>query len=163
MPEFTIRFERPDQPDVLALIDALDAYQIPLYPIESHHGIELKALLAPNVVFVVARDNSKAAIGCGAVVLESEYAELKRMWVVPSWRNQGVAAAVLQSLEDAVEQDRPRPMMLETGYLQTAAIRMYERAGYVRCLPFGSYVDDPNSVFMVKHPLGRHCKSRRAG
>jgi putative acetyltransferase len=64
-----LALERPDQPEVLTLIDALDAYQQPLYPPPSHHGIDIAALLQPQVVFAVARDDAGAAIGCGAVVL----------------------------------------------------------------------------------------------
>ena len=43
-----VAFESPDQPEVVALIDALDAYQKPMYPAESHHGIDLAALSRPN-------------------------------------------------------------------------------------------------------------------
>ena len=50
-----IELESPDQPDVLALIEDLDAYQKPLYPIESFHGIDLEALSRPDVLFAVAR------------------------------------------------------------------------------------------------------------
>ncbi|WP_309639244.1 hypothetical protein [Methylibium sp.] len=35
-----ITIESPGPPDVLDLIDELDAYQQPLYPPESHHGID---------------------------------------------------------------------------------------------------------------------------
>jgi hypothetical protein len=31
---------------------------------------------------------------------------------------------------------------------------MYEQAGYVRCAPFGEYVDDPTSVCMEKPLAG---------
>lgn len=41
--------------------------------------------------------------------------------------------------------------MLETGHLQSEAIGLYARFGYERPEPFGSYVEDPNSVFMQKH------------
>src|SRR6185436_16615674 len=51
----TIAFESANQPDVIALIEELDAYQIPLYPAESHHGIDISALSRPNVLFLVAR------------------------------------------------------------------------------------------------------------
>jgi len=43
-----------------------------------------------------------------------------------------------------------RSFVLETGYLQREAIALYERAGYVHCGPFGSYAEDPNSVFLRK-------------
>src|SRR5688572_15630663 len=44
-----VELESADQPEVVRLIDELDAFQKPLYPAESHHGIDLAALLAPGV------------------------------------------------------------------------------------------------------------------
>jgi GNAT superfamily N-acetyltransferase len=94
-----IAIENPDQPDVIQLIDDLDAYQKPLYPPESHYGIDIAALSAANVLFAVARDEAGTAIGCGAIVMEPGYGELKRMYVRPENRGQGVAAKVLAFLE----------------------------------------------------------------
>lgn len=48
--------ERADQAEIVALVDALDAYQKPLYPPQSHHGIDVAELVRPNVLFAVARD-----------------------------------------------------------------------------------------------------------
>ena len=48
-----ISLESPDQPEVIALIEELDAYQAPLYPAESHHGINIEALSSKNVLFAV--------------------------------------------------------------------------------------------------------------
>lgn len=146
--------ERPDQPDVIALIDALDAYQKPLYPAESHHGIDIDALLHPRVVFAVARDAGGKAAGCGAMVVEGDWGELKRMYVDPRHRGQGIAQAVLAFLESQARERGVATLKLETGFLQPEAIRFYERAGFVRCGPFGDYDDDPHSVFMEK-PLVR--------
>jgi len=44
-----IALEPPAQPDVIALIDELDAYQKPLYPLESHYGFDIDALAQPHV------------------------------------------------------------------------------------------------------------------
>ena len=41
-------------------------------------------------------------------------------------------------------------LMLETGIHQAPAIRLYERAGFVRREPFGDYQADPLSLFMEK-------------
>jgi putative acetyltransferase len=142
--------ERPDQPEVVKLIDALDEYQKPLYPAESHHGIDMEALLRPEVSFAVARADDGAAIGCGAVVVEGDGAELKRMYVLPSARGAGVAQAILALLESVARQEGAHVVRLETGYLQHEALRFYERAGYSRRGPFGSYGPDPNSVFMER-------------
>ena len=92
-----IAIERPDQPDVMRLIEELDAYQKPLYPPESHHGVDIAALCQSNVVFAVARSSDGQAVGCGAVVLGEGYGELKRMYVVPGNRGLGIAKALLAS------------------------------------------------------------------
>lgn len=145
-----IRLESPDQPEVLALIDALDAYQMPLYPAESHHGIDLAALLQPNVRFAVAREADGTALGCGAIVLGPDHGEIKRMYVSPVARGRGLGRQLLAFLEQAAHAEGCRCFVLETGYLQTEAIGLYAACGYAHCGPFGDYAEDPNSVFMVK-------------
>ena len=62
-----IALESPVQPEVIALIAELDAYQKSLYPPESRHPLDIAALMQPNVVFAVARDAAGQARGCGAV------------------------------------------------------------------------------------------------
>jgi putative acetyltransferase len=145
-----IRVEHPDQPQVIALIDALDAWQKPLYPAESHHGIDLAALSAPEVVFAVARDAMGEACGCGAVVLMDGYGELKRMYVHPRARGIGLGAALLEYLEQQALARGRELLRLETGIRQPEALRLYARAGYQQREPFGEYRPDPNSVFMEK-------------
>lgn len=51
----SIKLEQPDQPDVMELIDALDRYQLALYPPESNHLLDIATLSQPNVLFAVAR------------------------------------------------------------------------------------------------------------
>jgi len=145
-----IALESPDQPEVIALIEQLDAYQKPLYPAESHHGIDLAALCAGHVLFAVARADNGAAVACGAIVLHPAYGELKRMFTHPSQRGRGIAGALLAYLETAAMARGCRQFMLETGNLQPEALALYARHGYQRCGPFGDYADDPNSVFMVR-------------
>jgi putative acetyltransferase len=149
-----IALESAKQPEVLALIEDLDAYQMPLYPAESHHGIDSAALSEPNVLFAVARDEQGHAVGCGAIVLETDYGELKRMFTRPSHRGRGVARSLLMFLEAEARARGCRQFMLETGCLQPEAIALYERSGYRRRGPFGSYPEDPNSVFMHKPASG---------
>jgi putative acetyltransferase len=145
-----ITLERADQPEVIRLIDALDAYQEPLYPAESHHGIDLTALMQPQVLFAVARDAGHAAIGCGAIVLEPDYGEVKRMYVVPTQRGRGIAGMLLRFLEARAVARGYRQFALETGIYQAEALALYARLGYARCAPFGPYRPDPMSVFMRK-------------
>jgi putative acetyltransferase len=157
-----VAIERPDQPEAVALVDALDAYQKPLYPAESHHGIDIEELLQPDVVFALARTDEGEAAGCGAFVAHGSWAELKRMYVLPALRGRGVAQALLAFLEAEALARGVRVMRLETGNLQPQALRLYERAGYARRGPFGDYDDDPHSVFMEKS-LVRSMAAQEAG
>jgi putative acetyltransferase len=145
-----VRLEPPGQPDVLALIEDLDAYQKPLYPIESFHGIDLAALSQPHVLFGVARDAQGVALGCGAMVVGATYGEVKRMYTRPEARGLGIGQRLLAFLEQQARARGCALFRLETGYLQAEALRLYERCGYARRGPFGDYTDDPTSVFLEK-------------
>lgn len=91
-------------------------------------------------VFLVARDDSGAALGCGGLrLLEPGAAEIKRMYVVPEARGTGVATSVLRALEDAARDRGLDTLKLETGHGQPDAMRFYEREGYSRIANFGSY------------------------
>lgn len=152
MDEFIPRlaWERADQPEVVALVEALDAWQRPLYPPESHHGLDIAALSQPQVLFCVAREPGGEAVGIGAVVLAPGEGEIKRMFVPAAWRGRGVARRVLTWLEQGARERGCEVLRLETGVLQHEAIRLYERSGYRRRPPFGTYVEDPHSLFMEK-------------
>lgn len=149
-----ITLESPDQPEVISLIAELDAYQDMLYPPESRHSLDLASLKQPNVVFAVARNASGQAIGCGAVVVNSEYGELKRMYVHPESRGAGVARKVLVFLESRASLLGCKLLKLETGPSQREALGLYASCGYERRGPFGKYADDPLSVFMQKRIEG---------
>jgi putative acetyltransferase len=146
----TIALESPDQPEVIALIAELDAYQDTLYPPESRHSIDLASLKQTNVLFVVARDEATRAVGCGAVVLTPEFGELKRMYVSPRCRGQGIARKVLLTLETESLRAGCKLLKLETGPFQPEALGLYASFGYERHGPFGKYANDPLSVFMQK-------------
>lgn len=145
-----VALESPDQPEVVALIAELDAYQDTLYPPESRHALDLASLKQPNVLFAVARDGARVALGCGAIVLGPEFGELKRMYVSPRCRGQGVGKRLIALLESQAAERGCTLLKLETGPYQPEALGLYERCGYERRGPFGTYTDDPLSVFMQK-------------
>jgi GNAT superfamily N-acetyltransferase len=91
------------------------------------------------------------AVGCGAVrLIDDDIAELKRMYVLPESRRQGVAAAVLRFLErEAVDLGASR-MVLETVTTPPDAIAVYRHAGYQHIPRFGPYVDSEISYCMAK-------------
>ncbi|MEP6547152.1 MAG: hypothetical protein ABJD53_06770, partial [Gammaproteobacteria bacterium] len=61
-PAARVHLESPDQPEVIALIGELDAYQDTLYPAESRHSLDLNSLKQANVIFAVGRDVCDQAV-----------------------------------------------------------------------------------------------------
>lgn len=142
--------ERPDRPDVRALVEASHAYSAALYPAESNHNLALDELLALSVTFLVARLDGDA-VGCGALAEgEPDEAELKTMWVSPARRGHGIGRLLLERLEAVARERGCRWLRLETGIRQPEALALYRAAGFVETGPFGSYASDPLSVFMAK-------------
>lgn len=145
-----VRLESPQQSDVVALIEALDAYQDTLYPPEARYALDISALAQPEVCFAVARDAAGLAMGCGAVVVGPEFGELKRMYVRPEARGVGLARQLLRLLEAEARARGCADLKLETGPFQPEALAFYAAAGFERCGPFGDYPAHPMSVFMHK-------------
>jgi putative acetyltransferase len=149
----TIRPEPADQPDVLRLIEALDAQMTALYPPESNHLLDVAALSDPAVTFLVARDGNDV-IGCGALLRDPRgWGEIKRMYVSPDRRGRGIGKRLLAELGTIARDARLRLLRLETGVHNAEALALYRRAAFAECEAFGDYQPDPLSVFMEK-PVG---------
>jgi putative acetyltransferase len=147
---FAIAREDPRTPDVRALLGELDAYLHALYPAESNHIMDVDSLALPEVaVFVVRREGTP--VGCVAIVNRGDYGELKRLYVRPANRGQGLSRILLAQLETAARLMGLPVVRLETGTLQPEALGFFEASGFARRGPFGDYpVDDPYCVFMEK-------------
>jgi len=147
----TIAAERPDHPEATALIEELEAHLASLYPSESRHGYSVEKLLETRVAFFLIRFDGRPA-GCGGIQLFGmEYGEIKRMYVRPEFQGLGLARMMLDRLETHARDNGVRVLRLETGIHQDAAIRLYESGGFQSIHPFGSYREDPLSLFFEKH------------
>jgi putative acetyltransferase len=90
-------------------------------------------------------------VGCGAFKeFELGTVEIKRMYVRPECRQQGVARAVLGELETWAGELGYANAVLETGKRQPEAIALYQRSGYGFTPNYGQYVDVENSVCLRK-------------
>jgi putative acetyltransferase len=148
--DIVIAAESAEQEDVLALIAASDAYMNGLYPPESNHGSSTQTLARPDVTLLIARRNG-IALGCGALVPDDRgWAEIKRMFVDERARGTGIGLRILVALEATAVDRGIRLLRLEAGTRQPEALGLYRRAGYRLIGRFGSYPEDPLSVFMEK-------------
>jgi putative acetyltransferase len=143
-----IAIEDPAQADIITLLEHGDAEAARLYPAESNHLLPIDALREPSVLFHVARDASGTAPV--ASVLKGDWAEIKRMWVEPQARGQGLSKTILAKLEQQARAHGVRWLRLETGVDSHSALGLYARAGFVAREPFADYRPDPLSVFMEK-------------
>ena len=145
----TIAAATPEHDAGIALIHELNAELLALYAPDACHHLTPAQLAEPGTIFLVARVDG-AAVGCGALRPMAGYAEVKRMYVRPAFRGQGIAQALLAALE-AEARGRSAPMVrLETGAASAAALALYARAGYTRIPPFGEYTENDVSVCMEK-------------
>lgn len=143
--------EHPNQQEIISLIAELDAYQDTLYPPEARYALDLTSLEQSNVIFVVVRNSEGVAIGCCSLVLDGKVSELKRMYVRPDNRGQGIAASLLAKLESEAVKVSCELIQLETGPLQNEALVFYKKHGFSTCGAFGRYPENPLSVFMKKN------------
>lgn len=132
------------------LIAELDDYLNRLYAAERNYLLDVEALCAPEVAFFVVRCDSEIA-ACGALRrLDDSSAEIKRMYVRPRFRGQGLGRALLLALESHARAQGVALLVLETGIDQPEALALYASHQFVRRERYGEYRDDPTSLFFEK-------------
>ncbi|MEV1330391.1 GNAT family N-acetyltransferase [Micromonospora costi] len=140
-----------DDPRLAAFLQAHLDDLAPTAPPESRHALHLDGLRGPDVRLWVASIDGEIA-GTGALAaLEPGHEELKSMRTDPARRGQGIATRLLDHLLRDARARHVHRISLETGSMEffAPARALYAKAGFVPCPPFGSYTDDPNSVFMT--------------
>ncbi len=138
-----------------AVIELLEEHLVDMYatsPPESVHALDVSGLKRPEITFWVAREGG-TALGCAALKqIDSGHGEVKSMRTARNARGRGVATTLLAHLMSAARARGYSRLSLETGSMEffAPARRLYERNGFRYCGPFGSYQEDPNSVFMTR-------------
>lgn len=138
----------PQGADALALLHEASLEARALYPelFSSDCPPATNVPLGEGSVYVVAYVDG-CPVACGAFrPLEDSTAELRRLYVHRDHRRKGLARAVLEHLKQAAVRLAYRRLVLETGYKQIAAMRLYESLGFLQIRPFGEYANDPTSV-----------------
>lgn len=92
----------------------------------------------PGGVFLVGYRDGVPVCGGGIKRLADGACEIKRMYVVPEVRGQGLARVLLGALEDAARGLGYRVVRLDTGPRQPHAQGLYEAEGYRRIANFNA-------------------------
>lgn len=90
-------------------------------------------------------------LGCGAIKeFDSTSMEVKRMYVLPEARGQGIATLILRELENWAAALNYSNCVLETGKRQPEAIALYAKNGYNIIANYGQYKGVENSICFQK-------------
>jgi GNAT superfamily N-acetyltransferase len=83
-----------------------------------------------------------AAAAYGSPVLKAEYPEVRLLAVLPEARGRGIGAALMEDCAERARRAGASTLGLHTTEIMQAALRMYERLGYVRA-PEHDFVPAP--------------------
>lgn len=104
----------------------------------------------PSGVFVVGYRDEVPVCGGGVKRLPDGACEIKRMFVVPPARGQGLARELLFALEDAARGLGFEVCRLDTGPKQQHAQKLYEAQGY---RPVANFNANPVATFWGEKQL----------
>ena len=133
----TIQFVGPASGDFRALAAQLDAYYVTLVGEIQNRYAEPNRPENMDALVVVYREGK--AIACGAWKRrEEQTAEIKRIYVLPEYRRQGVASALIQTLEDHAAYCGCTKWILETARDTQDSHKLYLSLGYREMDYYGS-------------------------
>ena len=139
-----------DNEDFKLLVSLLDAH-LAMTDGDEHNFYNQFNKITHIKHVIVVYENQKP-VGCGAIKkYDTATAEVKRMYVAPEMRGQGIAGKILAVLELwALELDFKK-CILETGVRQPDAIALYKKSGYAIIPNYGQYENVENSVCFEKN------------
>jgi putative acetyltransferase len=135
--------------DFNKLIAELDHEIILRYPFLEGSTVPFN-ILNEEARVIVAYENTMP-IACGAFrPVDATTIEIKRMYTIPSHRNQGIGKKILLELEKWARREEFGNAILETGINQPEAIAAYQKSGYVPMPNFAPYENIKESICMKK-------------
>ncbi len=141
----------PRTEDVRALLAVHLTLSRSLTPVEYSFALDIDELVEPSITFFSAREGTRL-VGIGALKrLDQTHAELKSMHTIGADRGRGVGSAMVVHLLGFARSEGYRRVSLETGSTNdfAPARRLYAKAGFRPCGPFGGYQASPYNTFMT--------------
>ncbi|MCU1492969.1 MAG: acetyltransferase [Acidimicrobiaceae bacterium] len=154
MADIEIVHERPDTELAASLLERYHDELASRFPdgfdlgrTEQISTIELVEPAGACLVVLLGGDPA----GCGAVrKLDDARAEIKRMWIEPAARCQGIGRRLLEALEHLARDMNCPLVCLDTNWSLTEALALYSASGY-REVP--AYNDNPYASYWFEKCL----------
>lgn len=118
----------------------------------SYQGIEeelatLPGKFAPPDGRLILAVTSEQSVGCAALRrIDDQACELKRMFVLPQFRGQGIGKALARKLIDDARTIGYECMRLDTGNFLAAAIQLYDSLGFQIIEPYNDVPEDLQKI-----------------
>lgn len=138
-----------DNKDFITLVKDLDAYL--KIKDGDEHSFYNQFNKIDSLKYVIVAYKNLIPIGCGAIKKFNKTSmEVKRMFVLPEFREMGIASQILTSLETWTKELGFNKCILETGERQVEAVRFYKKSGYKITQNYGQYKGVENSICFEK-------------
>jgi GNAT superfamily N-acetyltransferase len=146
----TLRALPYDDPLAQFLVEQVQQEYVQRYGGRDAAVVDPAEFLPPAGLFLVAEIDGEPA-GCGAWrALPSGDAEIKRVYVAPSFRRLGLAQVIVAELERGAARAGHATVVLNTGQQQPEALALYDQLGYGPVPGYGVYACAPGAVFLGK-------------
>jgi putative acetyltransferase len=145
-----IEIDDVSRPEVIALLEEHLRNMYELSPPDQVFAFDASRLRAPGIGFWTAWQDG-TLLGCAALKELSPIAgEVKSMRTPARLRRRGAGRALLNHILQVARERGYQQLFLETGRQApfAPAQALYRSVGFRECGPFGSYVENGNSVFM---------------
>lgn len=145
-----ISAESPFSSDSISLIDELSECLQDITGDSGKSSFDANDVCNDRAMFVIARNQSGEAIGCGAFrPIDETTAEVKRMYAKS--KGMGIGNKILSYLERQAHDIGYETLRLETRIVNTNAVSFYERNGYKKIPNYGKYAERANSICFEKY------------
>ncbi|KAA3622972.1 MAG: GNAT family N-acetyltransferase [Flavobacterium sp.] len=145
----TLRHTSSNDPHFIILVKALDE-DLAIRDGEDHEFYHQFNSIE-DIKYALVAYMGTTPVGCGAIKqLDDTAMEVKRMYTLPSQRDNGIASLILDELEKWARELGFDCCRLETGKQQPEALALYTKKGYKIISNYGQYMGVENSVCFQK-------------
>lgn len=129
-------------------LDAIEAIENACFSLPWTRGQLERQMLADNCVFLAALDENGKVLGYVGLLTVLDEGYISNVAVAPEHRRRGVADALIQALATRVR-NKLSFLTLEVRESNLAAIRLYEKHGFVLVGKRKDYYDKPKEAALL--------------